>query len=329
MKASITAGVALGLVLSAAALAGCGGATGTPATPSATLANGAGKAMPLDRHSSWMAPDAKTTDLLYVSDLGSGNVYAFSYPGGKLKGTLTGFQAQHYECVDKAGDVFVATGSTGEVLEYAHGGKAPIATLTYPNSYVNGCAIDPVNGNLAVSYGPLGSGPGGVLVYRHAAGKPKVYGTPNVFRYYFVGYDDKGNLFVDGTDYHVAFEFAELPRGGTAFKAVTLQQTIVYPGAIAWDGRHLAVGDQLDLFGPSVIYRFDVRGTTGALVGTVSLTDSCDVLQFWIFNGRAITANDCDGQVKYFSYPGGGSSLKSIGSPLSQPVGVTVSVKGT
>lgn len=58
-----------------------------------------------------------------------------------------------------------------------------------------------------------------------------------------------GNLYVDGTDMHVTFEMAKMAAGGDTFKSVTLDHGIVLPGAIQWDGKHLAVGDQVSIGG--------------------------------------------------------------------------------
>jgi hypothetical protein len=281
-----------------------------------------------DRQGSWMAPDAKATDLLYIADLNAGDVYVYSYPGAKLEGTLTGFSAPRSECADASGNVFISNGGVGEVLEYAHGGTTPIKTFTIPQAFPQGCAVNPVTGDLAVSGDALGSGPGTITIFKHAKGTPKTYSTPNVFRVYFIGYDNKGNLYVDGTDMHVAFEFAELPANGKPAKAVTLNQSFNLPGAIAWDGEHLAVGDQVSIYGPSRIHEFSMKGSTGTRVGTTPMTDSCDVLQFALQGKRVIATNDCAPNVKYFKYPQGGASTKTIsGGGMSQPVGVAISPK--
>src|SRR5580692_2579193 len=60
------------------------------------------KTQRLDHGKSWMSPSAKKSALLYVSDAGSGDVYVYSYPKGKLTGTLTGFNFPEGECADKA-----------------------------------------------------------------------------------------------------------------------------------------------------------------------------------------------------------------------------------
>ncbi len=312
----------LGFVLAIGLLSGCGSSRAE--LPSSQLPSGAQAGA--DRRGSWMADDAKSQNLLYVADLGTDHVNVYSYGRGRLKGVLKGFSAVHYECVDAAGNVFIANGSANELLEYAHGGTAPIKTYQEPG-FTHGCSIDPTTGNLAVLHDPETSAPGGISIYRHARGKPREYTTPNVFRVYFIGYDGKGNLFVDGTDMHVTFEIAELPAGSKTFEAVTLDQSIVLPGAIQWDGKHLAVGDQVSISGPSKIYEFSMSGATGTLVGTTPLSNSCDVLQFWIQGHQAIAGNVCAPHVLYFSYPSGGSSTKTISRKLKEPVGVTVSLK--
>jgi DNA-binding beta-propeller fold protein YncE len=98
-----------------------------------------------------MLPEAKSEDLLYVTSFVSSYVFVFSYPEGKLVGTLGGFSyAASGECSDNQGDVFII--GVQDVVKYAHGGSNPIATLKSVN-YPNGCAIDPVTGNLAVAGG--------------------------------------------------------------------------------------------------------------------------------------------------------------------------------
>src|SRR5579863_882459 len=98
---------------------------------------------------SWMLPEAKSEDLLYASDNTGSKVWVFSYPKGKLVGTLTGFYAPMGACVDTAGNVWIVNWKPAEVIEYAHGGTTRRATLPAGGSPF-GCAIDPRTGNLAV-----------------------------------------------------------------------------------------------------------------------------------------------------------------------------------
>jgi hypothetical protein len=318
---------ALSVSAALAILTGCNGGAGSQIAPAGPIGDSSVAVAAHTGAASWMSPDAKGMDLLYVSDLNTGSVDVYSYPGAKLKGRLKGFAVPHGECVDKAGDVFITNGGVSQIVEYAHGGTTPIATLNDPHNFPHACSVDPTTGNLAVTSFPLGSGPGTVQIYKHAKGKPKSITVGNVFQVYFCGYDDKGNLFVDGTDMHVAFEFAELPAGSTAFMPITLNQSFTYPAGVQWDGTNLAVGDQVNLSGPSKIYEFSISGNTGTEVGSTSLANSCDVLGFWIQGGTVIAPNDCSPNVMYFNYPAGGSSTKTIGGKLSQPVGTVVSLK--
>src|SRR5579863_1388101 len=134
-----TAGVAASIaLLTACAAQGGGSAIPTLVPPTASVA-------------------ARASALLYVSDTVTGDVYVFSYPKGKLVQTLTGFADPAGECVDATGNVFVANTGSSNVLEYAHGGSSPIATLDDSGYFRVGCAVDPVTGNLAVSNFPESS----------------------------------------------------------------------------------------------------------------------------------------------------------------------------
>src|SRR5215469_7314148 len=113
------------------------------------------------------------------------------------------------------------------------------------------------------------------------------------------------------------------PTARRTSSTITSSDTTL-PGAVQWDGQYLAVGDQVCINCASQIDRFAISGNNATLKGTVQMTDSCDVLQFWIYNKRVAAANDCGHSIKYFSYPAGGMSLKTIGSPLNEPVGVMV-----
>jgi len=143
-----------------------------------------------------MLPEAKSGDLLYVAD-STGFVCAFTYPKGKQVGQL-GVDASGGLCSDKEGNVFVTDLPGEEVVEYAHGGTEPIATL-FPDVEPNGCSVDPVTGNLATvnrdgSYKSESS----VSIFEGASGNPTKYNDPELGGL-TCSYDDQGNLFVPPT----------------------------------------------------------------------------------------------------------------------------------
>jgi DNA-binding beta-propeller fold protein YncE len=326
-----------GTLAAVALFAGCGTGSGSPVgaplNNSAALGGATMMARPddsqswmarLDHSRSWMDPEAKKHDLLYVSDsfpYGSNDVYVYSYPKGKLKGQLTGFNEPSGQCVDKAGDVFIANFGASQILEYAHGGTIPINTLADPGYYPLGCSVDPTTGNLAVTNRLSTSFTNGdVAIYPHASGTPTSYTDPNFYYYEFCGYDNHGNLYIDGTTKGSALVYAELPSGSSSLSELNLDQSIGFPGGVQWDGKHLAIGDQ----SAAVIYQFAISGSTGTKVGSTPLTGSKDVVQFWIQGKRVIGPDAGLADVGLYKYPSGGSPTKTI-VDLGEPVGATVS----
>lgn len=266
--------------------------------------------------------EAASSALLYVSDTVTSDVYVFSYPKAKLMQTLTGLTDPAGECVDKNGNVFVANTGRNNIIEYAHGGTSPKATLDDPGYFPVGCAVDPKTGNLAVTnVSPSSSAAGNVVVYLRAKDGPTGdYQDSAMPGPLLCGYDDGGNLFVDGTGQSGAFAFAELRSGAKKLTNVTLNQHIGNPGGVQWDGSHVAVGDQTT----NTVYQFDVSGKTGKMVGSTQLSGATQVFQFWVQGKRVIGADAYGGDVKIWKYPAGGAAVKTIGG-LYAPLGVTIS----
>lgn len=331
MRSYFFALTALGLV---SILAGCGAwSTGQPLVlPDAKpVAHGpAGQ--------SWVLPAAKNDDLIYVSDLIGQVVDIYTYRHHhKLVGEITGFFNPEGLCVDKAGDVYVTNDtSTGEhqITEYAHGSTTPIRTLADPDGRANGCSVDPTTGNLAVAdfWGPT-ERIGNVAVYQNATGTPTIYSNSNIYYYYYCGYDESGNLFVDGETEGSVFGLGELPKGGSTLNFINVNQTIYLPGGVQWDGKYLAVGDQVAVKHnfTSTVYQFAITGSTGTEVNAMVLTGSSEVAQFWIprvtttHDGtRLIGANQTGKDTLIWDYPAGGNPISTI-TGETDPIGVTVS----
>lgn len=318
---------AIALCAAVTTLSGCGGTAGT-GEPQLLPPNVRARA---DASKSWVAREAAGENLLYVSDDG-GRVLMFSYPAGKLVGTLTGFDGPSGLCSDAKGNVFVTNTGVEQVIEYAHGAKKPLATLTDTGYYPNGCAVDPSTGDLAVAnFAKSPSiGPGSIAIFKGAKGTPTNYSDPAFGEYFFCGYDDKGNLFVDGVNVGTtASEFAELRNGAKSFTNIKLKRQIGYPGAVAWDGKQLALEDtSID-----AVYRIKVAGSTGTIVGTTRFKDSHSdlIVQFTIAGDtivvpfspqrRAVTS------VGFWPYPAGGAPTKVIRNVgAAELVGTTISL---
>jgi len=271
---------------------------------------------------SWMLPEAKNEDLAYVA-----NVYtitAYSYPKGKLVGTLKNFYVPYGECVDANGDVYITDSKFGKIYEYAHGGTKPIKTLKDTSYQPYGCAVDPATGDLAVAnYSDNSAREGNVYVYRKAKGFPKSYIGYGFYYYYYLGYDPKGNLYVDGLDYGgFDYKFGVLPKGGGAIDDVLLPEQIAAPGGIEWDGQYLAVG------GGAEIYQFSFSGSKATLEGTTPLSGAgLEVGQFGIADSTVVTPNQffSGSAVLVYPYPGGGAPTQTITKGVFYPFAAVVS----
>jgi hypothetical protein len=311
-----------------ALLAGCGGPSQTAALQ--MLPSGPAHAR-ADASRSWMAREAAGEDLLYVSD-DSGRVLVFSYPVGKLVGTLTGFDGPSGLCSDSKGDIFVTNTGVAQIVEFAHGSTKPRQTLTEFGYFPDGCAVDPSSGDLAVAnYAKSPSiGPGSIAIYKSAKGTPVNYTDPAFGEYFFCGYDDKHNLYVDGVNPGTTqSEFAELPNRAKSFRNIKLKQSIGYPGAVQWDGNEIALEDT----STDIVYRIKVSGSSGTVVGTTRFNDSRSdlIVQFSIqghtivvpFGSRRRVARS----IGFWSYPAGGRPTQVVGNlGASELVGTTISL---
>jgi hypothetical protein len=331
MKIPRSARCALGVVTALAMLAGCeGGASqaglglSLPATQTAIQPSfGRARSEHSDHSRSRMAPAARNGDLLYISDVGTNDVYVYSYPKLKLEGTLTGFSTPDGECVDKAGDVFIANFNTQQIFEYAHGGTTRIATLNDPGYYPEGCSVDPTTGNLAVAnYSNSDNVRGNVAIYNGAAGSPAAYYTDSLmYEMFLCSYDNKGNLFVDGEQLGSGgFVLAELSRAGASLTDMFLNQSIGGISGVQWDGRHLVIGDST----AEMIYQFTIKGAFATKVGAIPLDEAIDLGQFSIQRAKVVAPYGAGAGI--WNYPSGGSAIKTVDSgSFNEPFGSAIS----
>ncbi len=314
------------------ALAGCGGAQVAP--PGATeqfanrspLRNALTDGSPgTSRGRSWMDPAATKSDLLYVSDEMSDDVYVFSYNYPRLKrvGTLTGFGKPVGECTDAAGDVFITDPPNAHIVEYAHGGTSPIATLNDTGYQPYDCSIDPTSGNLAVSNFETSSGsnPGNIALYKHAKGLPKAYyAVPDCDYYLGLTYDDTGDLFIGGFTAGSTFHPGVLEHGQTVPKTLRLNQPISLGSGMAWYRDRLVINEQ----STETLYEFSIKGNKGTETGLTPLVSASGV-SFFVIDGSHLAGADHGlDEVIFWRYPAGGPATK-FKTGFEQPVGLALS----
>ena len=281
-----------------------------------------------------MSLGAPGSDLLYAANVTT--LFVFAYPKTKYIGemTLPAEGGGGQVCSDGGGDIFVPvqiSSSQGEILEYAHGGTSPIATLNSPTGFQPyACAVDRKSGNLAVTDFP-GTGFGSVEVYQSATGTPTVYSDRRVEDFIYCTYDDKSNLFVTTFGGKAGnISLAELPSGGSKFTNIT----ITGGGGgfsqfgIQWDGKYIT----LARFHSDGIYRMKIAGEKAMITGITHLKgarDAADGFQYWIQGRVAIrpTGNHLE-QLGLWNYPAGGAPIRIIGHHFGRAgvFGATVSL---
>jgi hypothetical protein len=292
------------LAVASILMAGCGGsqppigAPGAMAQTSAIVTRAApGK--------SWMLPEAKGDDLLYVST--ASKTYVDSYPQGKPVGELA--EGGFYLCTDKAGNIFLSqyTGGEDGILEYAHGGTTPIAWIKTAGPPW-GCSVDPVTGDLAVAIPDVaGIYHGELAIYEHARGRPRVFSDESAIKYiFFCRYDASGDLFIDGTpSYEDSPYLAELPRGSKAITNLSLTGAFYPDSDIEWDGEYLAVADGF----AGAVDRISISGSSATIVSEIPLRHwffHPSGRQVWIYHNRLISSPGRRDAAAVWHYPGGG-----------------------
>lgn len=298
-----------------------------------------------DRAESQMMPRAASIKtLLYVSDAAANDVDVYDYSSGTVVGKLTGFNGPSGQCVSARGDVFIANFHGGTIVEYAHGGNKPIKTLT-TGGYPIGCAVSP-SGDLAVTNFYAKKGPGSVAIFKNVSGNPTAYSDPATCYYMWpAGYDDKGNLFVEG--WYQQIGLCWLPAGGQTMSAASFDHQITFPGGVTWDGKFLALTDQeYEGFYQTAVDQAVISGSNGALseVGVMPLNDKCrsyyaDVAQPFVVGakntpvnktrGTAVVGSDawCATRFAHWSYSSG-RFISALTAAPQEPSGASVSIAG-
>jgi hypothetical protein len=314
---------ALSACAAVAMLAGCGGSQPPTGAPGA-MPQSSAIATRAERGKSWMLPSASNGDLIYATG-GCGGVCLVSYPAGKLVDSISVDGGVGGDCSDSTGDVFVTNNT--EVLEYAHGGTSPIATLSLPGDYAAGCSIDPSTGNLAVVFSGSGAN---VAIFPDATGTPTTYESHIVS--YYCGYDNAGNLFVSGLNGHQA-GLSELPVGESTFSVVSINGSFDGFGQVQWDGKYVTVEGRNS--GDIKVSRLQISGSTATIVGETRFKGGLrNAFQSWIYGNRILVPYSIRGQrvnkISVWSYPKGGKPVINFGqfgqTKWTKFAGVTVSV---
>lgn len=277
-------------------------------------------------------PVALNQDLLYVSSIIDCNVYVLTYPQGKLVQTLNvcrlGFGNAYGLCTDKSGDVFMSMANGFSIFEYVHGGAQPIRQLENTSLLPAGCSVDPTTGNLGIA-----SGAGAVAIFNKASNTYRIYSAPDIPAFYFCTFDDHGNLFADGESNENTFALAELPKGSSDLRVITVPGNNQFGLALQWDGRHVAI-EAAQSSNEFTLDRIRISGLSATVVGTTTFAGPPNgflPFQFWLQGSTIVQAESENAEVGFWHYPRGGQQTKAfqIGGgtfPALTIIGVAVSL---
>lgn len=317
----------------AALFAGCSGAQPPIGAP-AEMPQSYSIAEHASRGESWMLPEAKNDDLLYISTVyaNQGVTYIYSYPKGTLVGELTvqNWQPQRM-CTDSSGDVFIPYYNFDDfssyVYEYAHGGTTPIAELVTDGT-PESCAFDASTGNLAVT-DQQATLLGNLAIYAHAQGSPTLYYPSNMFYVFDCTYDDSGDVYVDGSEGDSGeLALAELSKGSNTVTNISINDILFVPQAIQWVAPYLTL--QLERQRHErrqYIEQLSVSGSEAEVVNSIALDKSKTLgSQYLIVGGKVIEqAGKTERYVGEWRYPTGGKLLRKLTEVGTWVTGIALS----
>ncbi len=290
------------------------------------------------RRGSWMHPDAKSEDLLYVSN-GNSEVTVYEYWRHNLVGVLTSFTEPKGICVDGKQNVYVADYGAEQIVEYAHGGTKAIAKFDDSPDTPYSCWIDPTTGNLAVAnYDSRQSG--NIAIW--ANGIRQTYSDPQIGGFEFCTFDANGTLLATNgyATYPYNAYFAWLPKGGTKLIDISVPGpgdywTWGYLYGLEWDGRYFVLDGGQRLFRESLIHGqafyagyVDIGESDWYASGPHGFYTPPGATAATQIAGGMTSEGSRAPQVAFWKYPAGGTSpITTLKHGLESPFGVAVSLK--
>ncbi len=192
------------------------------------------------------------------------------------------------------------------------------------------CAIDSRTGNIAVANQQPGnkhSLDGNVTVYAKGAHQGESYQPANGFgEVDFLAYDDKSNLFVDGTSHDRSPGLFKLAKGANELMPLTINGgTLNVPGAINWIKPTLMVGDgDFESKGAPGAYKLFISGSSATVVGSLAFTGTQQTYAFSRRADRVIVPDHLGNVVRIYTLSDG-TLVNHFGTEISLPFGAVVS----
>jgi hypothetical protein len=204
-----------------------------------------------------LAAGSKTKYFDYIISYYATYASIFNYPTGEKQiGTLhdVGGQGCTNVLYGYGKKIIWIAESYNQITEYQVPAKA-IKTLSISDgTSPSSCAMN-TSGDLAVGL-LFGATRGDVVIFKKATGAGTFVKTP-LAEAYSDGYDNKGNLFVDGYTSGYAFQLDEIAKGSKTVKTIATSDAVGVPGSVQWDGKYLTILDQ----DTNILHQYTVSGT--------------------------------------------------------------------
>jgi hypothetical protein len=271
-------------------------------------------------------PGPNHSTLLYVSSSASDFVPMYNFKNGVV-GSVYGvipLANAGGMCANKGGNVWITT-TDGTVAEYAHGSESPIRVMGGGPGVPYACAVDPSSGNVAVSYDRPNTA-GGTIGTIQIFGKGNKGRTFGGFAHaWFLAYDNKGNLFIDGAPCGTGGcnsggppGIFELTKRGQTFQQLNVQgATLTQPTGIVWVNPTLLVADSENGTQEPVAYKVLVRASNATVVGTLPFSSAVTVGGLTVRAGFIVVPDTEGNSLLTYDLMGTLVSGFSSSSPLS------------
>ncbi|HYL26907.1 MAG TPA: hypothetical protein VEW74_03670 [Candidatus Nitrosotalea sp.] len=294
----------IGVGLSVVLIAGCGGSSiGLRTTPVMTTTASSHRT-------------GSYGDLVYVTT--SKGIVVVAYPPLKIVQTLPVSYAYSAICSDpNNGNVYVVEQT--QIVVYAHGGTSPIATLNPPSSdgYLTACSIEPISGDLAVSFNMHGYKSGAILIYKKGQGEPKVYSDKALASYIYTTYDTSGDLFFGAYSTKGEWRIEKLIVAKGRFSGISTNIGFgVYK--IQSDGTYIVFENYYGKGHGSEVYQLQITGNTGTIVNQMNFFGAGYPSSFTMHDGAFFNAlgqikkAHSEGGIGEWGYPFGGAPHQKV-----------------